>query len=901
MKKFKKIFTIFIISLLVLIGLLFATPYVFKGKIVAQVKKEINRNLHAKVEFKKVDISFFRNFPKVSIGLDDIQIMGADYFAEDTLLVAKRLDATVDFMSFIRGTNMNVYNLFLISPSINAIVTKEGFTNWDIFKSDKDNGADTTGGKPFNLQLQKYAIENGYIKLSDAQGDMSAVIENLNHSGSGDFTADLFTLKTNTSADAVTFTYGLIPYLASVKTIINSDIKIDNKNAIYSFSGLDALLNNLMLTANGSINSLDNGYKMDISFKSVSADFKNILSLIPAIYKTEFDKVTAAGTANFEGFVKGVYRDSVMPGYHIAMTVKDGSFKYIDLPKAVQQINFNAVVDNPDGQTDNLVVDITNGHLSIDNEPFDFRLLVKKPVSNMYVDAAAKGKLNLGEVSSFVKLDKGTSIAGLMHADVNIKGNVKEIENKQYNNFYAGGTIDVSNFNYRSADYPTGVKIHKANTVFTPTTIDVTNMSGQYQQTNFTGGGHINNLLSYLLSGKPLSADFTVNADKVNLNDWIGVSADTVASTGAAAEPFIIPANLDVSINTKIRELTYDNVKIENLSGNLQLEDEAVKLNNIDGSALGGGIKINGLYSTKESKTKPAIAISYEVRQVDIQKTFYAFNTAQKLMPIGKFLAGRLTSVLTANGKLGENMSVDMGTLSGNGNLFLIEGFLSKFAPLEKIASVLQVKELQQISLKNVKTFFEFSNGKLLVKPFTVSVKDIEMEIGGLQGIGFDEGINYAINLKLPRSLMGSQGNQIVNNLVNAVNAKGIPLKVGETINLKLAMTGTIKNPQLQVDMKQTGESLADQMKDHVKDFVQAKIDSAKNALKDTVSVIKKLMEERAKEELRKKLFGIKDTVTVSSDSTAPAKKPEDLVKDPIKGLLDNLLKKKKKDTVNQQ
>jgi hypothetical protein len=292
--------------------------------------------------------------------------------------------------------------------------------------------------------------------------------------------------------------------------------------------------------------------------------------------------------------------------------------------------------------------------------------------------------------------------------------------------------------------------------------------------------------------------------------------------------------------------------------------------------------------------------MSYDVAQVDVQKTFYAFNTAQKLMPIGKFLAGKLTSVLSATGRLGDNMSIDMSTISGNGNLFLIEGFLSKFAPLDKIAATLNVKELQQISLKDVKTFFEFSNGKLLVKPFTVKYKDIEMEVGGLQGIGLDEGINYAINLKLPRALMGTQGNQFVDNLVNAVNAKGVPVKVGETVNLKLAMGGTIKNPTLKVDLKQSGETLADQMQQQVKDFAQAKIDSAKNAARDTLASVKKQLEDAAKEELRKKLFGGKDTATSTQDSV-PAKKPEEKTKESVKGLLDNLLKKKQKDTANKQ
>jgi len=900
MKRLKKFLKVFFITLLVLIGLLFATPYIFKGKIISLVKKEINKKLNAKVDFKDVDISFFRHFPKVSIGLDELQVIGTDYFAADTLLSAKRVDAVVNFMSFIRGNNMDIYNVYLVSPRINAIVNKDGLANWDIVKKTAAEKDTDTSSKAFNLKLDYYSIENGYINYMDAQSNMAFVMENLNHSGTGDFNSEQFTLRTKTAADAISFNYGAIPYLSKVRSTVNTDIKIDNKNSVYSFEGLEILLNDLKLTGKGVINKLSNGYGMDISFKSPSADFKNILSLITPIYQKEFSKITATGSALFEGYVKGVYADSTMPGYHLAMEVKDGSFKYTDLPKAVQNINFKAVVDNTDGQTDNTIVDITNGHLEMDKEPFDFRLLVKKPVSNMYVDAAAKGKLDLSQVASYVKLDKGTSIAGLMNADVNIRGNVKDIENQQYGNFYAAGTIDVNDFNYTSADYPTGVKLNTLHTVFTPTKIDLSNLSGQYMNSNFNGGGQVNNLLSYLLSGKPLNADLSVNADKVNLNDWIGVadtSSKTVAKTATSPAPFVVPANLDIALTTKIGNLKYDNVDIQNLSGSLQIADEAVKLTNINGNALDGTIKINGSYSTKESKIKPAIAMSYDVAQVDIQKTFYAFNTAQKLMPIGKFLAGKLTSVLTANGKLGDNMSIDMNSISGNGNLFLIEGFLSKFAPLDKIAATLNVKQLEQVSLQNVKTYFEFSNGKLLVKPFTLKIKDIEMEIGGLQG--FDESINYAVNLKLPRALMGTQGNQLVNNLATAVNSKGVPLKISDVVNLKLVLGGTIKNPSIKVDLKQSGETLVQQMQQQVKDFAQAKIDSAKNAAKDTLNSIKKQLGDAAKEELRKKLFGNKDTLAVKD--TTPVKNSGDKTKESVKGLLDNLLKKKQKDTLKRQ
>ena len=699
-KWIKRIFAV----LGILIVLIVAATYIFRAKIIAQVKKEINKNLTAKVDFKDVNISFFRHFPKVSIGLDDIQVIGTNVFAADTLLYAKRLDATIDIMSFISGKDMTIYGIFLESPRIHAIVNKEGMANWDIIKKEETKTTESTA-KPFTLQLKKYAIKNGFIRYNDFESDMSAVVENLDHEGKGDFTADLFTLSTTSKTDAVTFIYGAIPFLAGVRSTVITDIKIDNKNNTYSFDAMDILLNELKINGNGKIQNLVNGYGMDINFKSPSTNFKNILSLIPAIYKNDFNKVTANGTALFEGFVKGIFSDSTLPGYHLAMEVKEGSFKYTDLPKAIEQIHFKAVVDNPDGQTDNTIVDISNGHLEMNKEPFDFRLLVKKPVSNMFIDAAAKGKLDLSQVANYIKLEKGTTLAGSLNADVNIKGNVKEIEKQRYNNFYAAGTVDVNNFNYTAADYPTGIKIHKVNTLFNPTKIDVSGLSGQYLSTNFTGNGQINNLLSYLLIGQPLSARLWVNADKLNLNDWMGVSADTTAKA-AAAVPFVVPSNLDVHLISKIDQLHYDNIDIQKFEGGLQIIDESVKLIGIRGNALGGVIKINGSYSTKESKSSPAIAMTYDVAGVDVQKTFYAFNTAQKLMPIGKFLAGKLSSVLSANGKLGENMSVDMNTLSGNGAIFLIEGFLSKFAPLDKIAATLQVKELEQISLKDVKTYF---------------------------------------------------------------------------------------------------------------------------------------------------------------------------------------------------
>jgi hypothetical protein len=374
----------------------------------------------------------------------------------------------------------------------------------------------------------------------------------------------------------------------------------------------------------------------------------------------------------------------------------------------------------------------------------------------------------------------------------------------------------------------------------------------------------------------------------------MGTSADT-ATTGAAAAPFVVPANLDITLTTKVDKLHYDKTDIDNLAGSLKINNETVFINNVTGNALDGTIAVTGQYSTLQSKTKPDIVLTYAVNNVDVQKTFYAFNTVQKLMPIGKFIAGKFTSQMTMKGKLGENMMPDMNSLTGNGNLLLLQGFLSKFAPLDKIASTLNVKSLEQISLKDIKNYFEFSNGKLLIKPFAFKVSGIDMEVGGLQG--FDQSLDFIINMKLPRALMGTQGNQLVNNLVTQVNKKGVPLQVGETVNLNLQLGGFIKSPTIKTDLKQGAVNLADQMKQQVTDFAKAKIDSTKKAItstvKDTVKSLKNQAINTAKDELTKRLFGDSSRAKDSAKTTLNPKES-------VKGLLNNFLKKKPKDTTTK-
>lgn len=1006
----KKIFKIAGIVLLSLIVIAFLLPILFKGKIIEIAKKEINKNISAKVDFKDVDISLFRHFPHAAVGLENLQVIGTGDFSKDTLISSKQIDVALNFMSLFGNSEMKIYSITVDKPRIHAIVNKDGKTNWDITKPDTT----TTKEKEseFKLSLKKYTINDAYISYVDIPGNMSSEIFHLDHSGSGDFTSDLFTLKTKTSAQSVSFTYTNIPYLVDAKTSLDADIQVDNKTDKYSFKTDDIKLNDLKLSSEGYFQFVnDSTYGMDIKFNAPSTEFKTLLSLVPAIYNNDFAKIKTSGKAVFNGFVKGEYNSVKIPAYNINLNVENGFFQYPDLPQPVKNIELAVKVDNPDGIADHTVVDISKGHIEFGNDPFDFTLLLKNPVTVQYIEAAVKGKLNLAQVTKFVKLtgntklsglldadasakgnlavitqqkpgpftanglinitglnyssndfpqpisnsnlqikfenpdgvadhtviqipaahleignnpidfnvliknpatvlyfdgaakgkfnlasvsqfttlEPGTKLSGMLSADIAFKGNKTAIDKKEYDKINTSGTFNVSDVNYVSKDYPGGVKVNNAAFTFNPKNITLNSLNAEYLKSNITANGSIDNAIGYALKDEPIAGNLNVHADQLNLNDFMGT--DTATSDNSATEPFVVPKNVSFTLNAGVDKLTYDKTEYDNIKGTVIIKDQTVVLKNLQMNALGGTIGLNGIYSTKTDKKHPDISLAYDVKNLDAEKTFYAFNTVQKLMPIGKFISGVINSQMTMTGKLGSNMMPDLTTLTGKGDVLLLNGFLKKFAPVEKLAQTLNISELSSFALKDIKSYFDFADGKVLVKPFHVKVKDIDMEIGGVNGL--DQSIDYVIGMKFPRSLMGAQGNALVNNLARQASSKGIPIKVSDSINLNVKMGGTITNPIIKTDLKESAGSVAAEMKQQATEFVKSQIDSTKNTVRDSANAIKNQVVKDLKEDIAKQLLGGK------KDSTSTSEKPLENAKknaeSTIKNTFNNLLKKKDK------
>ena len=156
--KRKKILIISVSVFALLVGLLVAAPFMFKGKIKAAVLKAVNENLNASVDFEDVSISLFKNFPQASLTLENLKVVNVAPFENDTLTYIKELNLDMSIKELFKGENeaMKINGIKLDGAYLNFVSNKDGIANFDIMKPSTSENEESSG---FNLAVNYYEIK----------------------------------------------------------------------------------------------------------------------------------------------------------------------------------------------------------------------------------------------------------------------------------------------------------------------------------------------------------------------------------------------------------------------------------------------------------------------------------------------------------------------------------------------------------------------------------------------------------------------------------------------------------------------------------------------------------------------------------------------------------------------
>ncbi|MFN5694273.1 MAG: hypothetical protein ACK464_05435, partial [Bacteroidota bacterium] len=497
----KKTLKITGITLAVLFAALLILPFAFKGKIVSAVQTAANKNLKATVSFNPdLSLSLIRNFPNLSLGIDDLKIVGKDSFANDTLINAPHLNLVVDLASVFGGGEIVIRKIHLQDARANIIFLKSGAANFDIAMADTTatEKPTTDTSAPMSLSIKELNIENTRIHYIDHSMDFELTTEGTNLLSQGDFADALFTLNNKIGIDRASMSFGGMNLLSKAKISGETAIDMDLNQMKFGFADNQFQINDLPLIAKGWIKMGEIDMDMDIDVRTPNSDFKSFLSVVPGCYTENFADVKASGTMGLVFTMKGIMNDLRMPATHVELKVKDAGFQYPAMPANASNIQLNFALDNTDGNPDNTHVVIAPLSANLGGDQLAVSLEMKPPVSNPYANGKVDINLHLDRWKQLIPLESGTQVSGEVDAHFNFNGHYSAIAKEQFNDLKAGGNIALKNIAYTSAA-TLPLKLQQLDMSVSPTDFNITVNQLQYGKSAMNINGKLQNMLGYYL------------------------------------------------------------------------------------------------------------------------------------------------------------------------------------------------------------------------------------------------------------------------------------------------------------------------------------------------------------------------------------------------------------------
>ncbi|PRY14986.1 AsmA-like protein [Pontibacter ummariensis] len=419
----KKVAIGFFIFLALLVAIAAIVPVLFKDKIKLALDKEIAKNINAEVLYETGDVSLslLRDFPNLSLGVDNLAVIGKDSFQTDTLAVIPSFRMGLNLASVIAGDELKINSIVLNEPVIRLLVLESGKANWDILIEDTTavTEADTTGAD-FNMAIKHWEVNDGTIFYEDRSIPFGFVGYNVDHSGSGDFEQNVFDMVSETTAERFAVTYDGVNYLENARLAAAVTMEMNLDEGLYTFKDNNIRINEFPFRFDGTILMPDEAIDFDLTFSALETDFRNVLSVVPGMYSEEFASITTEGKLSFEGYLKGRMIDTLMPGYGVDLKIVDGMFKYPELPEAARNINVDMSVASADGTPANTNVAIREFHMELGKNPVDAQVVIEG-LETMKVAGNVQAKINLAEMTQVFSVE-GMTLRGLLRVDAEAKG-----------------------------------------------------------------------------------------------------------------------------------------------------------------------------------------------------------------------------------------------------------------------------------------------------------------------------------------------------------------------------------------------------------------------------------------------------------------------------------------------
>ena len=427
LSKLSKIATIIGISISSFGLLLYITPYLFKDSINSGIKEVAKSYVKTDVQFKDIDISFFKHFPHLTVTLENTFIKGSAPYPQENLIEAKEIGLGIDLTS-IFGEKISFNRLYINEANINLKIDSLGKNNFDIMIPTEE--AEKKNESNLALELQNFNIKNSNFLYNDNRSKVHLNLNQMNYNGIIDFTKNVLSLNAKTEIKNVLFRLDQDSWIKNLPLEGNINTKINIDQLGFYFIDNPLKLASFPFNLKGSLEMPEPKQVYNLTISSKNNDLRNIPAIIPEAFQQWAKNVEMKGTSDLLFTMKGIMNPETgeNPNIYIETNIKNGFLNYQNSNSPIKSLNLRSKINLPSLNPDSLAVNVDN---------LDFKLLdgftktnfIYKAGKTMYSEGKINSNINLKALKNATGYQK-IDAKGQLYLEGNWKGNIQQINNE---------------------------------------------------------------------------------------------------------------------------------------------------------------------------------------------------------------------------------------------------------------------------------------------------------------------------------------------------------------------------------------------------------------------------------------------------------------------------------------
>ena len=311
----------------------------------------------------------------------------------------------------------------------------------------------------------------------------------------------------------------------------------------------------------------------------------------------------------------------------------------------------------------------------------------------------------------------------------------------------------VNSLNINTGLTKTTPKVPVIDFSLTPEKLKINQSRIVLEKSDFNLSGIVTNIEEYLKNENVLVANLNLTSDMVNVNELMDLASGFGAKdstekaileekpTDGEKDPFMVPWNVDLLLNTNVSHGKVAETDIYDLGGKLMIKDGVLVLEQMGFTCEAAKMQLTAMYRS-ERKNHLFAGIDFHLLDIEIDKLIDMVPQIDTIVPMLKYFKGKGEFHLAAETYLKSNYDIKYSTLRGASSIEGKNLVLLDSETFDKLSKILLFKKKTENIVDSLSVELTVFRDEVELFPFLLAMDKYQVVLQGMYNLSN----NYKIN-----------------------------------------------------------------------------------------------------------------------------------------------------------